>query len=263
MTTKTLQIANIIALIITIIVNYLSNTGVFNGNTMVTISDAYHNLFTPAGYAFSIWGIIYIGLAAFAVHQSKGLFNDKKTPAIVSKIGWTFVVSCVANCLWVLAWLYDYTGTSVVIMAVLLLSLARIVLQTRMEMDVITLKQIALEWWPFAIYFGWIVVASVANVAAYLTKLHWAGFGIPEANWAIIMIGVAAVINILLIWLRNLRESGMVGVWGLIAIAVANWTVAKLVAYAAVSAAILIFINVVVHGYLNTGRHFVINNKRF
>ncbi|NIJ54789.1 tryptophan-rich sensory protein [Dyadobacter arcticus] len=261
--TKTLQIANGVALVITIIMNYVSNTGVFNGATMASVSDSYHNLFTPAGYAFSIWGIIYIGLIAFVIHQSKGLFYAGKTPALVDTIGWTFVVSCVANCLWIVAWLYDYTGTSVLIMIVLLLCLIRIVLRTRMEFDFLTLKQIALEWWPFAIYFGWIIVAFVANVAAYLTKIKWDGFGIPAPNWAIIMIGIASLINILLIWLRNLRESAMVGVWALVSIAVANWDVEKLVAYAAISAAILIFINVSVHGYLNMGRHFIVKNKRF
>jgi hypothetical protein len=73
---KTLQIANILALIITLIINYLSNTGIFNGNTMATVSARYQNFFTPAGYAFSIWGVIYLGLAAFVIYQSWGFFIE-------------------------------------------------------------------------------------------------------------------------------------------------------------------------------------------
>ena len=66
---KTLQIANGVALVFTIVMNYLSNTGIFNGNTMQTVSDNYRNFFTPAGYAFSIWGVIYLGLLGFVFYR--------------------------------------------------------------------------------------------------------------------------------------------------------------------------------------------------
>lgn len=254
---KTLQLSNIIALVITIIMNYLSNTGVFNQSTMASVSAKYQNLFTPAGYAFSIWGLIYIGLIAFAIYQSRGLFNQKEAPDVVDKIGWMFVFSCIANCLWILAWLYDYTGTSVIIMTALLLSLCSIVVRTRMEFDLITFKRVALEWWPFAIYFGWITVAIIANIAAYLTKIKWDGFGISAANWTIIMILAAMLINLFVTWTRNLRESASVGIWALIAVAVANWEVDKSVAYAAVIASVIIFISCGAHSYKNRGQAFI------
>jgi hypothetical protein len=255
---KTLQIANIVALAVTIVMNYLSNTGFFNQSTMATVSARYQNLFTPAGYAFSIWGIIYIGLIAFVIRQSQGLFNEKPIPEVVEKIGWMFVISCIANCLWILAWLYDYTGASVLIMTVLLISLCSIVLRTRMELDLITFKKIALECWPFAIYLGWICVAIIANVAAYLTKIKWDGFGITAASWTMIMIGAATLINLLLIWKRNLRESATAGIWALAAVAVANWQVDKQVAYTAIAAAGIIFINCGLQVLKNKGKAFII-----
>lgn len=252
--------ANIIALIATIVVNYLSNTGLFNNETMASVSASYENLFTPAGYAFSIWGFIYLGLAGFVIHQSKGLFNrNRKTPDVVNRIGWTFVLSCVANCLWVIAWLYDYTGLSVLIMIALLACLIRIVLATRMQMDIISFKQIALESWPFAFYLGWINVALIANIAAYLTKTGWSGFGLPAQAWTIGMILAAAAINIFITWKRNLRESAMVGVWALVAVAVANWNGAQPIVYAAIGAAVIVFISANIHGYRNKGRQWIIN----
>ena len=72
---KSLPIANAIALIITVIINYLSNTGIFNGNTMGSVSAEYHNIFTPAGYAFSIWGLIYLGLFGFVIYTGRALFS--------------------------------------------------------------------------------------------------------------------------------------------------------------------------------------------
>jgi hypothetical protein len=258
---RTLQISNILAFVVTIVMNYLSNTGVFNGNTMATVSAKYQNLFTPAGYAFSIWGIIYIALAGFIVYQSQGLFNSKKPRAVVQKIGWLFVLSCMANCLWIICWLYDYTGGSVLVMASLLAILCAIVLKTRMELDVIPLKRIAFEWWPFAMYLGWICVALIANTSAYLTKLEWNRFGISEENWTLIMVFAAVAVNILLIWMRNLRESAAIGAWGLAAVAVANHHTTQDVFVAAAAATLLLLLNAGIHGYMNRGKHFKISDS--
>ena len=248
---KTLQIANGIALIATIIMNYLSNTGVFNGNDMKTISDKYHNYFTPAGYAFSIWGLIYLGLLAFVIYTGKGLFIKTKEDWPVEKIGWWFVISCVANSIWVVTFLYEYIGLSVLIMAVMMFSLIKIILNTRMELDDLPLKKIAFVWWPFAIYAGWLSVAFIANISVYLTKIEWSGLGIPALTWTIIMICVAGLLNIFITWNRNLREFALVGVWALIAIAVENWNNEKTIALTALIVAIIIFISLSIHGYKN------------
>ena len=254
---RTLQISNIIALIVTIIMNYLSNTGIFNNSTMATVSAKYQNLFTPAGYAFSIWGLIYIGLASYVIYQSKGISKSSEVRPIVGKIGWLFVLSCVANCLWILTWLYDYTGLSVLVMIALLSTLCAIMLRTRMELDLIPLKQIAFEWWPFALYLGWICVALIANVAAYLTKIQWDGFGLSASAWTIIMILAAVIVNLLLTWTRNLRESASVGAWALIAVAVANHEENEVIYCTALASAILLLISGAVHGYRNMGKHYL------
>src|SRR3546814_8546952 len=130
---KILPIANGIALMITIAINYLSNTGIFNGNTMKTVSDKYFNYFIPAGYAFSIWGLIYLGLLGFVFYTGWGLFKKDEQDPMLLKIGWWFVLSCLSNSLWVFAWLYDYTGVSVLIMIVLFISLLQIIVTYRME----------------------------------------------------------------------------------------------------------------------------------
>jgi hypothetical protein len=254
--TRTLQISNILAFVITLVMNYLSNTGLFNNSTMASVSAQYQNLFTPAGYAFSIWGVIYLALAGFIIYQSKGLSGSAKPHGIVQKIGWLFVLSCLANCLWIICWLYDYTGLSVVVMITLLASLCAIVLKTRMELDVIPLKRVALEWWPFALYLGWICVALIANSSAYLTKIQWDGFGFADKTWTLLVILAAVVVNILLIWLRNLRESAAVGAWGLAAVAVANHHQVQDVFYAAVAATLLLLLNSGVHAYLYRGKFF-------
>lgn len=259
---RTLQIANIIALTVTVVVNYLSNTGIFNNSTMASVSARYQNLFTPSGYAFSIWGLIYLLLAAFVVYQSRGISGKREVPAVVEKVGWLFVISCAANSAWVLAWLYDFTGLSVLVMIVLLTSLWRIIVRTRMELDLIPIKKIALTWWPFAIYFGWISVALIANVAAWFTKIGWDGFGLSPVAWTVIMICVAGAVYLALTWKRNLRESSMVGVWALVAVAVANWDTTPAVANAALIVSAVILISSGIHAYQNRRQHYLEESKR-
>ena len=248
---KSLQIVNGIAVVCTIVINYLSNTGVFNGNTMASVSAKYQNYFTPAGYAFSIWGLIYLGLLAFVVYSGKTLFKRAGDEWPVMEIGWWFVISCIANSCWVIAWLYEYTGLSVIIMIILLISLVKIILNTRMELDDLPLKKIAFVWWPFCIYSGWISVALIANVAAYLTKIKWNGFGISAVSWAIIMIIIAGLLNIFITWKRNMREFALVGVWALIAISVSNKNGEQSVVYSAWIIAAIIFISLSLHAYKN------------
>ncbi|MBC7744665.1 MAG: tryptophan-rich sensory protein [Flavobacterium sp.] len=246
-----LQISNFIALILTLVINYLSNTGIFNGNTMATISAENQNLFTPAGYAFSIWGIIYIFLFSFVIYQGLSLFYKSFDDKVVLQIGWWFVVTCLANSAWVLAWLYNYIGISVLIMLLLLFSLLQIVIKTEMELTMIPLKKIVFTWWPFSIYFGWISVAAIANISAYLTKIEWDGFGISEINWAIIMIFIAGIINLFMIWKRNMREFALVGIWALLAVAVANYNSVQPVVIAAIFVSLVLLLNVLIHAFKN------------
>ena len=248
---KTLQIANIIAFVVMVFVNYLSNTGAINNTTIGNVSDSLNTLFTPAGYAFSIWGIIYLFLLGFIIYQSRSLFKKVRDDEFILKIGWYFVLSCVANVLWITFWLYGYVNFSALCIFVLLYSLLKIILNNKMELWDAPISIIVFLWWPFVIYSGWITVASIVNVSAYLMDMGWDGFGISETTWAIIMIIIAGIINLLVIWKRNMREFGLVGIWALAAIAVANWEINQTVAYAAIFTAAILFGNVSIHGFKN------------
>ena len=250
---KTLQIANGIALVFTIVMSYVSNNGVFDGNTMKTVSDTYWNLFTPAGYAFSIWGIIYLGLFGFVLYTGRSLFTKTQdNDTIVLEVGWWFVISCIGNSLWVVAWLYNYTLVAAFIMLIVLVSLIKIIINTRMELDFQPLQRYLLIYWPFAFYSGWISVAFIANIAALLTKNNWDGFGISEVTWTIIIISVVGILNIAVILTRNLREFALVGIWALIAIAVSNSDKgSEDVVMAAYIVAAIIFITIGYSGFKN------------
>ena len=253
---KMFQIFNIIALLITISVNYMSSAGLFNGVTVADISYQYHNYFTPAGYAFSIWGIIYLGLLAFVIYTGKSLFVKGVTDdGVVLKVGWWFILSCFANSFWIVLWVNNILGATVFVMLFLLICLIKIILNLNMEMDYHPLKKYLFIYWPFAIYAGWISVAFIADISAYLVKIHWNGLGLSPILWTIIMIVIAGLLNLLMIWKRNLREFAIVGVWALVAIAVENFHEEKSIVYAAIVVAVILFVNIGISGTKNKDRN--------
>ncbi|MGY0391857.1 tryptophan-rich sensory protein [Bizionia sp. KMM 8389] len=248
---RTLQISNILALVVTIFINYLSNTGYLNNTTIGDVSKSLNTLFTPAGYAFSIWGFIYLLLIGFIVYQSRSLFTQVKNDDFILKIGWSFVISCLANSAWVLAWIYGYTTLSCVLILILLAAILRIVIKTDMELWDAPISTIAFLWWPFTFYSGWITVASIANVSAVLKQNNWNGFGLSPITWTVIMIGIATAINLIVTWKRNMREFALVGAWALTAIAVANKPEQQTIYITAIIAAIILIISSGIHGFKN------------
>jgi hypothetical protein len=240
---NSLFILNVVALISTIVVNYLSNTGIFNGETMSSISARYENLFTPAGYAFSIWGLIYFGLIAFFFVERKNENN------LITRMGWWFLASCLANMSWVIAWLYNYTGLSVLIMIALLFCLLQIILHLGIGEEPVSMKKRIFTWWPFSIYAGWVTVALIANVAAWLTKINWNGLGVSNTTWAVIMICIAGAINMLITWKKNIPAFALTGCWALIAIAVSNWNHTGIVKLTALVVAAILMMSILIHHF--------------
>lgn len=219
---KLLQVLNGIAFVSVVFINYLSNTGAMDGKTIGGISDNINSLFTPAGYAFSIWGLIYLLLLGFIIYQGRSLFSKKVDDEFVEKVGVWFIVSCVANSAWVFSWIYGYTGLSCFFIFLLLFFLLKIVVNNNMQLNTIKSSKLLFLVLPFTIYSGWVTVASVANVSSYLVKINWDGFGFSDSFWAIAMIIIAVIINSIVLFKRKMYAFALVAVWALVAIGVAN-----------------------------------------
>jgi hypothetical protein len=243
---KTLQIANLIAFIFTIIVNYLANALPINGKTTQELSDAYPNLFTPAGLTFAIWGVIYFFLALFIIYQL-GLFNkdNKEHLETVKSIGWLFVISSVANILWIFAWHYEYVLLSLIIMIILLVSL--IIIYNRVSKIKCDSPK---EFWfvkvPFSLYLGWITVATIANVTAFLVDIGWNGLGVSSQIWTIIVIALILIITSYFILKKKDIIFGLVIEWALIGILIKHITVFQGEYTGIILAAIISFIVILI-----------------
>jgi hypothetical protein len=190
-------------------INFLANSLPINNRSTGDISDAYPNLFAPAGPAFSIWGLIYLLLALYVIYQF--VRTDQKKEEIINKINPFFIASSFANIAWVFAWHYDYIGLSVLIMATLLFLLIKIA--DILRRGQFTLVKKLFIWAPFSIYFGWITVASIANITVFLVSIGWNGFGITGFVWTSIILLVGALIGILRMSKDKNIAYGLVFVW--------------------------------------------------
>lgn len=184
-----------------VVMNYLANALPLNGKTTGQLSDAYPNLFTPAGVTFSIWGVIYILLLIFCVIQFTTSYQ-----AVISRIGWLFGLTCVFNALWIVAWHYERLPLSLILMLGLLVSLIWINVFIRDLPDAFIKA-------GFGIYLGWICIATIANVTALLVNFGWDGSAISGQTWTIIMILAGAVIVSVTIWRLENPFIGMAVVW--------------------------------------------------
>jgi hypothetical protein len=211
------QISTVLALIITIIVNVLSNALPLNGLTAGEISDSFDVYFVPAGYVFSIWSVIYLGLIAYAVFQL--LPSQRENPRL-RQTGWWFVLSSAANSVWLFLWHYGYFGLSVVAMLTLLASLIVIYLRLGVGRQAVSRSERWLVHLPFSIYLGWITVATIANITAYLGFVNWNGFGIAPEIWTIMLLAVATVVAGLMAYYRQDIAYLLVLIWAFVGIAV-------------------------------------------
>jgi hypothetical protein len=243
-------LANLIVIIAVIVWNYAANALSIGGNTIGSLSREYENLFTPAGYAFAIWGPIYLGLLLHGIYQVKKVFLDRHDDGFVGQMGPWLIFANLANAGWVWFWLNEQTGLSVIWMIAVLVSLIMIIHRLNMERWDAPIRIIVWVWWPICIYSGWIAVATIANFAAWLSKIGWQ-FILNDVTWTTIMIILAAMVNLFMIKTRNMREFAAVGIWALVAISIRHWDSIPLLQWTALVCALVLAVAISIHGYLN------------
>ncbi len=213
------QISVVIAFALTLVFNGMATTGALGGRPTADISNSYAVYFVPANLTFSIWGVIYLGLAAFVMYQA--LPAQRNNP-YASKIGWLFVLSSVANAGWLAFFQTEQFLASVPVMLVLLGLLIAIYL--RLDVGKPGVSR-AMQWTmqiPFSIYLGWITVATIANIAQTLFAAGYESlFGIDGAAWAAIMLVAGTLIASLVIYRgRGNVAYGLTILWAFVGIVI-------------------------------------------
>lgn len=276
MSHKALSILNLIVTLFFIAWNGISQTGMIYDQNIGDLSAKYDNLFTPASYAFSIWGLIFLMLLAYSIYQVKhafriGVGRSKVTPSptsasadpgtslpsprlqefdFIKATGLWYAIGTFICGAWIHFWLTEQLIGSLVCMFATLVCLLVIVIKTRMELDDRSMGIIAFVWWPICIFSGWITVASIANMSAVLDAYGFS-WGYTETTWTLIMIVVAVAVNILMITQRNMREFAAVGMWALFAIYLRHANGNESVAQWALGGTMVLLVIAGLHAYRN------------
>lgn len=218
---KILQIFNIVAYFIMILLNALSGTGIFNNRTIGGVSNKYPNLFTPAGITFSIWSIIYLFLLIYVFYQARDVFKaEKEEMPFLEQISIFFILSCVFNSIWLVVWVYELVLLSIIIMILLLLTLIIIYIRLNIALGDLNKREKIILWTPFSLYLGWITVATIANTTVFLVSINWDGFGIAPLIWTVTVIIVALILTLAILYSRKDFIYPLVTIWALLGIVI-------------------------------------------
>jgi len=231
------QVLVVLSVLATLVVNILANALPFNGLTTAQISGQFQVYFVPAGYVFSIWGVIYIGLIAYAVFQA--LPSQRENPRL-RRTGYPVIVGGLANMIWLFLWHSEQFPLTLVAMLSLLAALIFIYLALEIGRTQVS----AAETWavriPFSIYLGWITVATIANATDLLYYWNWDRFGISARDWTLILFAAILVIAGSMSILRRDIAYNLVILWALVGIAVKQSAAKSLVLGSLVTAALVL-----------------------
>jgi translocator protein len=236
-----MKITVIAATVVTLVINLLSNIIPFNNVTTAQVSDSFPIYFVPAGYVFAIWGVIYLGIIAYAIYQLKFIKLDEQKN--FSEIGSWFLIASLANCLWLFLWQYEYIVATIFMMVLLLISLLGIYFEIK-KIKNPTKKFLWMVKAPFSLYLGWITVATVANFSAVLFTLGYDG-GNYAIWWAIGMMGVATLLAILMVIREKDYIYTLVIIWALIGIAVKFKTIMEMVQAVIIYVALMFIVSAI------------------
>ncbi|MBE9069188.1 tryptophan-rich sensory protein [Leptolyngbya cf. ectocarpi LEGE 11479] len=215
---RILAIATWVAILGTLIVNTLSNIFPIDGSTVADLANGplAGVLITPANYAFIIWGVIYIGLIAYAWYQSR---RKQRGQLLIQRINVCLIVACVAQISWIYLFTLQLYWGSVVAMALILLALIAAYSELEDGQHLADSRRKRMVHGPISIYLAWISVATVVNVASAFYASGFRELGLSGAVWTAIMIAVANLIAALAIVRRRDLPFALVFIWADVAIA--------------------------------------------
>lgn len=249
MNKKVLALLQFVLFAATIVINAMANALPINGLSTGEVSALYSNLFVPAGFTFSIWGVIYLFLLGYVVLSGIVLWKfDDDEPALlhVRSIAVLFLITCILNGAWIFSWHYLQTVLSLIIMLWLLRTLIAVYIKMQQHRSVITGIYFLGLYVPFVIYLAWISVATIANSAALLVNIQWSGFGINEWIWSCIMIAVAFLLTVWFTYKQGELSFGLVTAWAFFGIYKGQLSTDITVSAAALTASVLSLIFAVV-----------------
>jgi benzodiazapine receptor len=183
-----------VLLLMTLVINAMGAFGLINGLSQKEVSDRYQTLITPSPSTFSIWSVIYtfliISIFVMIVKQKDAYYNRA-----VDEISLLFWLSCALNVVWIVSFSYNLIGLSAIFIFAFLLIMVLIV----KKIGKIQTRGRWLLPITFGLYSGWLFIATVVNIAAWLVSIEWGGFGISAEIWSAIILLVSVGLTFLVL----------------------------------------------------------------
>lgn len=228
-------VLNLLGFALVLTMNALANILPINGYNTGQVSAFYPNYFVPAGFTFGIWGIIYLLLMGYVICSLLSplpSFPEKARKLIVATTPY-FLVTCVLNAGWIVAWHYLFLGLSLFIMLCFLITL--IALFLRINTSKFELRPFYRFWiyHPFVVYLGWISVATIANITALFVGIGWQGEPFAATSWSILLILIALLLGIILVGIKKEPAYGFVLAWAFFGIHSSQLKDAPIIGYTA------------------------------
>lgn len=183
-----------VALVATIACNALFEGLKLGGVTSAEVSNQVFTWFMPAGYVFSIWGVIYAALVAWMIFETRRAMNGN---ALTVRQAALFVASCVLNVGWLVAFHFQHIALALIVLVALWAVLAALYMGLR---DDPTRKKLNLA--PFSLYHAWSTVAVVVNATNLGTRL------MPASTLVNQVVAVVLTVAVLGVAFLAVRSSG-------------------------------------------------------
>jgi len=243
MSGKKSTVVAIISMIIMLILYAVTAMGYMGDNPVGQGSNYEEPLIVPAGYAFSIWSIIYTGLIVFPFYQWYKRHDDPSW----TKIKILYSINVILNGLWLVVSSYDFQIISVFVIILMLVTLYLI----NKELVSLESESAPINYWlerlVFSLYYGWITLATVLNVSSALSFYNWDGFGISEVTWTSIMIPVAALVTSVVFFKYRDKAFAAVVIWAFVALAVKHLDQYPIIGYLSIGVVIIFSIFILTH----------------
>jgi MFS family permease len=188
------------------------------GHSTAYISNKYYSAITPAGWAFSIWSVIYSGVIAFAVWQA--LPNQRQNAQIDAAAPY-IALALIANGLWLPAWHYEQLVLSLIIIFIFLFALIKVVDVFASPKPTINSVGFWLGFVLFSVFAGWLTIATTINFTVVIIALK-VPMGLPDAAWGVIILTIAFLIAWFLYGRWQSPAYFLVITWGFCAVATAH-----------------------------------------
>jgi translocator protein len=212
------------------------------GDSVKIVSDTYKTLFTPAGYAFAIWGVIYLAFIIYAIYQ---LLPAQRQVHFFDRMAWPVILANSLCMIWQVVFRNYLLAGSV---AIILATLCTAIVMRNMIKNEVNGRHPWLTV-PFSLFLGWICVATIANIASWLVSAGWNGGASGPLAPTITMLCIALLTGIATSLLYRDFIIPIVIAWALTAIYIEtkynNGLVARVALVAAIIAlvwAVIVFI---------------------